>query len=81
MREAVKWFAEAMERQLKHHDREKGEDGWDEESNTYLIQKLMEEVGELIALLMQGEEGEEVLEEAADIGNIAMMLADNNRDA
>ena len=73
MRGVIQWFAEKMEDELREND-PKG--GWHGCSYSYLCHKLLEEVGELVAILMDGENGN-VTEEAADIANYAMMIADN----
>ncbi len=82
-REPVRWFAGLMETTLRKHDAERGEYGWrdgcDEE---YLVERLQDEVRELVRefnpcmLLTQAER---VIAECADIGNFAMMLADQHR--
>ena len=78
MRPAVIGFAIEMERQLQKHDGAKGEIGWLEGSPLALFAKLMEEVGEVAGVLLQPviPTPERVREECADVGNIAMMIAD-----
>lgn len=78
-------FAKAMQHKLdknKHKDGKGWErnpdgsrNGWAGCSVLFLRQKLEEEVMELIDAL-QHEGAEEIRNEAADVGNIAMMLAD-----
>jgi NTP pyrophosphatase (non-canonical NTP hydrolase) len=72
VREEVKKFADAMEAELKENDY-KG--GWKNCDIAFLVDKLHEEVKELIDAICYGTP-ENVLSEAADIGNIAMMIAD-----
>lgn len=79
-------FANLMEEILKRNDH-KG--GWNECSALWLLAKLSEEVGELgsilaelhfpdgVTLLLTAQMVRSIREEAADIANIAMMIADN----
>lgn len=71
-RNEVYIYAEAMEAELKENDH-KG--GWKDCSIEFLVSKLHEEVDELIEAVCYGTP-ERILSEAADIGNIAMMIAD-----
>jgi hypothetical protein len=98
IRPEVYAFADAMERELRQNDH-KG--GWTECTDQYLIDKLMEEVVELIDatvgidadniwdVLKQfgnhlfneaGSAGNKI-SEAADVANIALMIADPERKA
>lgn len=87
-RSEVKKFAVTMEKELKENDH-KG--GWKNCSLLFLIEKLHEEVKELIDVAWQCEAAQEDIEstqdgiefqramvrsEAADVGNIAMMITD-----
>ena len=90
-RPAVRWFAVAMERELRENDH-KGT--WDRCTLGYLAKRLREEVEELVSAATDGhinanigDEGYRVtqwtesdagrvLSEAADVGNFAMMIAD-----
>jgi NTP pyrophosphatase (non-canonical NTP hydrolase) len=74
-----------MERKLSQHD---DRPGWQNENFEYLLIRLMEEQGELNNLMMDlGELSElssdadiqDVINEATDVGNFAMMIADNAR--
>ena len=76
VREEVHDFAEAMEKVLKEND---DKDGWEECSNLYLIQRLVEETSELMKYLDAGEFGD-MCKEAVDVANFAMMIFDNNKD-
>lgn len=72
LRPEVLAFAHAMERKLRANDH-KG--GWQNESFTYLLRRLRREVDEL-SVLPPKEEWNNILDEAADVGNFAMMIAD-----
>ena len=72
LRTEVIKFANAMENKLKENDY-KG--GWKNCSAKYLVNKLDEEVGELMSAICD-ETPHKILHEAADVGNIAMMIAD-----
>lgn len=76
-RPVAQWFAGAMEHKLQVNDHKPG---WRGGYETLMVRKLLEEVGELVEAvfkwLFHKGSREEVLLEAADVGNIAMMLAD-----
>lgn len=76
MREAVKQFAEEMEKVLAKNDHK---EGWEECTNLYLVQRMIEETSEVLKMLDIGEFGD-MAEEAIDVANFAMMLYDNNSD-
>ena len=76
MRESVKQFAEAMEKVLARNDHK---EGWEECTNLYLIQRMIEEASEVLQMLDAGELGD-MAEEAIDVANFAMMIYDNNMD-
>jgi len=76
----VRKLASLMEEQLQRNDH-KGKEGWRDERGAWLMAKLIEEVHELF----QTTENESiplsqvaavVWQEAADIANVAMMVAD-----
>ena len=70
----VTWFAEIMKGELeKHLDRP----GWKDETTEWLCERLDEEVKELKQAVRNNESDQEVIEECADVGNFAMMIADN----
>ena len=73
-RKAVIWFSKLMEEVLKENDYK---NGWNNCSNAYLIRKLNEEVDEL-KLAIHDNEGSNIIREAVDVANIAMIIADNN---
>lgn len=73
MRSVIQWFAEAMECKLKRND---FKPGWLEIDNSYLLKRLNQEVTELTLALEQNLPPEEIIQEAADVANFAMMIAD-----
>jgi NTP pyrophosphatase (non-canonical NTP hydrolase) len=74
LRPQVAEFAQEMERKLRENDY-KG--GWDVCSMTYLVRRLSEEVAELKdALINPAQEFPDIIGEAADVANFAMMVAD-----
>ena len=79
VRPEVRWFALQMEKQLKANDHKPG---WRDDDFEYLMQRLSEEVNELGQA--HGNDitaAVEIIREAADVANFAMMVADNvNRD-
>ena len=78
LRPALSSFGEDMERQLRRHDEQKGEHGWSRLTNARLWYLLGKEVEELHEALLCGKP-EYIIHEAADVANIAMMIADNAR--
>ena len=76
VREEVHDFAEAMEKVLKDND---DKEGWEECSNLYLVQRLVEETSELLKMMDAGEL-DDMCKEAVDVANFAMMIFDNNKD-
>lgn len=76
-RPSVKWFAEQMERKLSANDH-KGQ--WQSCDAMWLLRRLKEETTELEEALLQAKfDAHELINEAADIANFAMMIADNAR--
>lgn len=69
LRQEVQWFAEQMELTLRKNDF-KG--GWKHCTLKYLFGKLTEEVEEL----SETTSNEEMIKEASDVANIALMIAD-----
>ena len=86
VRESVRWFSEHMERKLSEHDDRPGWIGCDA---YWLLERMKEERKELVAALRKLEASDggiktnglalRVIEEAADVANFAMMIADNLR--
>jgi len=76
LRREVRIFAEAMERQLRKHDTTRGTTGWKNDTVASLMEHAEEEYGELVWAAAAERPAEEVLAEAADLANMAMMVAD-----
>ena len=74
LRPAVRAFARLMEGKLRRNDHKTH---WSEAGLGYLIGRLRDEVTELIRAV-GGEGKEPVGDEAADVANFAMMIADNS---
>lgn len=70
----VKLFANAMENELRENDH-KG--GWQNCEMGYLRRRLRQEVEELCRAVDEGRT-KDILSEAADVANFAMMIADNS---
>ena len=79
MRDAVKEFANAMEKKLQKHDHDRGVEGWKQDATADLLGWLKNEVVELeVALISEDKSNEEIGEECADVANFAMMIFDNH---
>lgn len=81
LREPVRWFAGKMEEALQRNDH-KG--GWQNEYLWVLLHRIDEELAELYKAAFQIEHSgplENVIKEAADVANFAMMIADVARQA
>ena len=86
IREPVRWFAAHMERKLRAHDDRPGWIGCDAD---WLLERMKEERKELVVRLRQLAASDcdartnvlalRVIEEAADVANFVMMIADNAR--
>lgn len=78
LRPEVAAFAAAMEAQLRKHDGARGVRGWANAYHGWLMDRLREEVDELDGVLLRVFKPgpPEVLPEAADVANFAMMIAD-----
>lgn len=72
VRPEVAQFAEAMERKLAANDHK---EHWRGESTHSLLSRLFDEFLELQQAIDDGN-AEEIVSEAADVGNFAMMIAD-----
>lgn len=75
LRPEVRKFAERMELKLRKHDTDRGVTGWQSESTEYLMNQILEEYHELIVAIGSGNLYS-VCDEAADVANFAMMVAD-----
>ncbi len=71
--DALADFTQACERKLRLN-RHKG--GWQNTTMAYLLRRLAQEKGELVRAVRANRPRAEVLEEAADVANFAMMIAD-----
>jgi hypothetical protein len=76
VREPVSWFARQMETRLKANDH-KG--GWENDPVDYLLARIEQEATEVFHATGSPGSLEKVIEEAADVANFAMMIADNMR--
>jgi len=75
LRPAVQTFAEAMEKKLRKHDKDRGSDGWLNESNNYLLERAFDEWIELREAT-QRLNTKNTRQEAVDLANFAMMIFD-----
>lgn len=75
LRYCVKKFAETMEKKLRQNDH-KG--GWNNEEHDFLWSKLVEEISEfrMQCYKRSKKNDKKILNEAADVANIIMMIAD-----
>jgi len=73
IRDSVVKFMFDMEDQLRANEH-KG--GWKHLDDSYLLARLMEELGELAVAIEYGTNKKEIIREAADVANFAMMIAD-----
>lgn len=78
LRPEVRWFAEQMELALRRNDH-KG--GWQDCDYEYLSDRLRDETLELEGAVFGGGLNEAIINEAVDVANFAMMIADNARKA
>lgn len=72
LRPEVKIFAELMEYRLRRHD---DWPGWQGMPYAFLMKRLREEIQELSEAL--GISNAAIIQEATDVANFAMMIADN----
>jgi hypothetical protein len=75
LRKEVAEFARAMEDELRKHDAARGATGWKQEPIDYLVERLEEEMTEF-RLAVKVASPDVVMSEAADVGNLAMMVSD-----
>lgn len=73
IRNEVLWFAEQMEKKLKKND---NKPHWLDSSPDYLLERLCDEVKELMQARQHGKSPTFVIKECADVANFAMMIAD-----
>jgi hypothetical protein len=69
---------EGAEQQLRTHDETKGRKGWMDLREGDLSTQLDDEYADLDKALDSGSD-DDIIHEAADVANIAMMIADNAR--
>ena len=72
LRKEVHWFAQEMERKLRKNDHKRH---WSHCEAQHLSMRLTQEREELRRAVACGDP-DEILSEAADVGNFAMMIAD-----
>jgi len=72
-RASVLWFAGEMEKTLQDNDR-KG--GWGQCGHRWLFERLRQEVDELESAMATVDNQAEVIKEATDVANFALMIAD-----
>lgn len=79
VRDSVREFAKQMELTLQKYDKKKGVDGWMGDDLFQLAMRVGEEALELIALCHPESRAtdDELIDKAADVANMAMMIADN----
>lgn len=77
LRAPLQSFANLMEMKLAKHDEDRGPTDWRNSTQASLVRRLREELAELETALIDGAEVSRVREEAADVANFAMMIADN----
>jgi len=73
MRWQVVMFALRMEEKLQRNDHK---EHWTSYSAKWLLNRLRQETQELTRAIENGEEPEAIANEAADVANFAMMVAD-----
>lgn len=85
-RKAVNWFSTVMELTLQRKDPQYP-NGWESDSLELLTTRLLEEVGELKEALSHHSgpdtppgQRHNIIAEASDVANLAMMIADKQRN-
>jgi hypothetical protein len=76
LRPEVAVFAELMELKLRKHDARRGQ-SWKNDGTLPLLRRVNDEQGELLQAYIDGSSREVILE-AVDLANFAMMIADIN---
>ena len=74
--EALSWFGWQMSRAL---DANAHKGGWTGDSALALLRRLRQETDELDRAIRQKKLPGDIIREAADVANFAMMIADNAR--
>ncbi len=75
MRKEVRWFSELMEKKLGDNE---WKGGWKDLNNPHLLKMMLDEWHELLNAVTSDDK-DSIVEEAVDIANFCMMIADNNR--
>lgn len=78
LRPTLRWFSAAMELMLRRNDN-KGREAWRMDTPGVLLGRLKDELLELQDALREGASPDKVTQEAADVANFAMMVADSYR--
>lgn len=76
LRPSVEKFAQAMEEKLRKHDADRGPSGWSGDGVERLFDRLSDESNELFDAIYVDDSADEVMSEATDVGNFAMMIFD-----
>ena len=77
LRPEVQWFAEQMEIKLREND---WKGGWKGESVSELTARIEDETVELWQSIMPHAQPVNIVREAVDVANFAMMVADRVRE-
>lgn len=73
--EYVQWFAGEMEHKLAKNRHKGDREGWINDHPKRLLERLNQETEELAQAIFLGDY-DQIIAEAADVGNFAMMIAD-----
>jgi NTP pyrophosphatase (non-canonical NTP hydrolase) len=76
VRDTVKWFAEQMELKLRKNDHKGGWENDDMENLSWRLHDELTELGLAIRKELYTDNYDDIIEEAADVANFAMMIAD-----
>lgn len=76
--EAVQWFVGQMLAKLRLPENQ-AKESWLSMSDRDLLFRLSDEVSELLVSIQRGDPDREVIQEAADVANFAMFIADKRR--
>ena len=72
-RASVLWFSGEMEKTLRDND---AKGGWGQCGHRWLLERLRQETDELESAMLTPDNQAEVIKEATDVANFAMMIAD-----
>jgi NTP pyrophosphatase (non-canonical NTP hydrolase) len=76
IRKELRAFAELMEERLQAKDMDRGTKGWAQRHPLWLLARAEQELKELKDSLVQGADASCVVQEAADVANFVMFIAD-----